>query len=146
MNLANAKIPPAKFYSALQIKPNLIKTVVKTKKKFKATLIFTMIFLLVVGLSLGAWQGIKLFTNSTGSGENRPVVPIINPRDLGNLSKDLTGDYQNYYININDTSENSLRSAIKQVVHYDNSLLDPNLISLIDHPLATLQTNNVLDH
>ncbi|AHF60709.1 hypothetical protein P344_01575 [Spiroplasma mirum ATCC 29335] len=72
-------------------------------------------------------------------------MPIINLRDLGNLSKDLTGNYQNYYININDTSENSLQSAIKRVVHYDNSLLDPNLISLIDHPLTTLRTNDVLE-
>ena len=72
-------------------------------------------------------------------------MPIINPRDLGNLLKDLMGDYQNYYININNTSENRLRSAIKQVVHYDNSLLDPNLISLINHPLTTLRTNDVLE-
>ncbi|WP_368486275.1 hypothetical protein [Spiroplasma sp. DGKH1] len=144
MNLAKTNIPSAKFNSALQIQPNLIKTVVKTKKKFKTPLILGMVFLLIVGISLGAWQGIKLFTNSTGSGENKPVVPFINPRDLGNLSKDLTGDYQNYYINIDDTSEKSLRSAIKQVIHYDNSLLDPNLISLIDHPLTTLQTTDVL--
>ncbi|AHI57679.1 hypothetical protein P344_01570 [Spiroplasma mirum ATCC 29335] len=54
MNLANANIPPAKFNSALQIKPNLIKIVVKTKKKFKTPLIFGMVFLLIVGLLLGA--------------------------------------------------------------------------------------------